>query len=136
MTVGEIERWTEVAEDHVRVAQDEHVHERYPATALAEVYEGCVVAANALVAAYGYASGGESGHDEVLRAAAGLLFALGHKEESALLDTVRTWLRRLRHMAVYDNRAAVSADDVDRAVSIAVRVVPVILDEVRKAVAA
>jgi len=135
MTVAEIERWTSVAEEHLRVAQDRHVHQRYPATALAEVYEGCVVAANALVAAFGYVSKGESGHDEVLRAASGLLHALGRRAESELLDTVRTCLRRLRHMAVYDNREIVTAQDVDRAVGIATQVVPVMLDEVRATVA-
>lgn len=100
-----------------------------PGVAYACLYDGCIVAANAILAAYGYRSSGDAGHEQAFRATEGLLTALGRPDLRAGVARVRTVLRRRRHEAVYETLDAVSAADVDAAHALALIVIPGLAEE-------
>lgn len=77
-----------------------------------ELYDACVVAANALVDAYGYVTSGDGGHEAALHAAEGVMRSLENEAAALDLKSVRTILRPRRHAATYEGVEAVGADDV------------------------
>lgn len=95
----------------------------------ARAYDAVVVAANALLAAYGYTAAGEGGHEQALRAAAGLLHALGEQDAERALLEVRDTVRPLRHAAQYEHDEAVDQAVLARGMELARRLVPVLTDE-------
>jgi hypothetical protein len=90
------------------------------------LYEGCVVAANVLIGAYGYRASGEAGHEQALKAAEGLLHATGDPEAVRLKD-VRQVLRAKRHEAAYERTGAVSVQDLEHGREVAMDVVPALI---------
>ncbi len=75
------------------------------------LYDGCVVAVNAICHAFGYRSKGESGHETVLLAAEGLMKVLEPGLAKSLRD-VRLTMRDKRHQAQYERVGAVSPEDL------------------------
>ena len=93
----------------------------FPGAGLARAYDAAVVAANAVVAAMGYRGRGEGGHENVLRAAAGILHALGERSSRQDLEEVRQWMRPLRHSAQYESARMVTHADMGAALALAER---------------
>jgi len=89
-----------------------------------ELYDACVVAANALVDAYGYVTSGDGGHEGVLHAAEGVMRSLGNEEAAVGVKSVRTILRPRRHTATYEGADSVGADDAGFARELANQICP------------
>ena len=97
-----------------------------------ELYDACVVAANALVDAYGYVTSGEGGHEGVLHAAEGVMRSLGNEEAAIGVKSVRTILRPWRHTATYEGAESVDGDDVVFARNLAHQLCPPLWDAARE----
>ncbi len=95
----------------------------------ARAYDAVVVAANALLAAYGYSSAGEGGHEQALRAAAALLHGLGEQDGERAVSEVRDTVRPVRHAAQYEHDEAVDETVLARGMELARRLVPVLTGE-------
>lgn len=91
-----------------------------------ELYDACVVAANALVDAYGYATSGDGGHEAALHAAEGVMRTLGDESAATGLRSVREIMRPLRHAATYEAIEAVSTEDVEFAREMAGELCPLL----------
>jgi len=95
----------------------------------ARAYDAVVVAANALLAAYGDSAAGEGGHEQALRAAAAMLHALGEQDAERALLEVRDTVRPVRHAAQYEHDDAVDHTVLEHGMTLARGLVPVLTDE-------
>ena len=96
-----------------------------PAAVYNFAYTACIDAANALVAAYGYRSAGEGGHEQVLLAAGALLRALA-PDAVEYVVYVRNTARAVRHNATYERVDQVEVRDVEELLVITERLLDVI----------
>ncbi len=102
------------------------------ASQLARAYDGCVVAASSLIAAYGYRSWGEAGHEQGFAAARGIMHLLGREDVNELIDRARDVLRPARHEAQYES-LAVDPRVVATALATAAQMVPALTGEAAQA---
>jgi hypothetical protein len=96
-----------------------------PAAAYNFAYTACIDAANALVAAYGYRSVGEGGHEQVLLAAGALLRSLAPDAVECVVY-VRNTARAVRHSATYERVDQVEARDAEELLLITERLLAVV----------
>ncbi|MHB8719209.1 MAG: hypothetical protein ACYDAC_10020 [Candidatus Dormibacteria bacterium] len=93
------------------------------------IYDSCVVAANALLHAYGHRASGAGGHRAAVTGVVGLLRTLGHEQAATDAQSVSAVLAVKRHEAAYERLHAVDQEDLDFARAIAGSVVPVMCRE-------